>query len=459
MARTRRTPAGRARALAAGLVSLLLLVAGCAGRPARPAIVLVLIDTLRRDHVGAYGYARNTTPVIDALAADGLRFEDAIAQSSWTFPSLASLFTSRYASEVAGLRRDREPRRGLPDASVTLAEELASAGYRTIAISGSPYTMEPFALMSGFDRTLQRFGVSAEELVDLAIQEIDAHRARAGEREPLFLYLHLMDVHTPYHSPPPYDTMFSGSSANSPPKAGNPDHPAVIALYDGSLRFADAQLGRLVERLERVRQHVPVVLVVASDHGEALWDRTALERELGLHGVNGPDDFGYGHGHTLFPELIRVPLVFWGDGVPVGIARQPVRNLDVAPTLLALAEAGEGFPGRGVDLIERYEGAAAKPLPLVSETSIGEGAQKSYALNGYKFLRLPDRELLFERNRTFTDVTEQHPELVERYRERLDALTSSFASWRGASSEIDPARRRQLRALGYAQESPPEARR
>ena len=149
------------------MLALLLVAAGCGGgRDLPPDVVFLMIDALRRDHVGTYGYERDTTPQMDSLAREGLLFEDAVAQASWTFPSLASLFTSRYAAEIAELRGDREPSRGLPDASVTLAEALSDAGYRTVAVSSSPYTTEPFTLLVGFGRTLQRFVAPADVLGD-----------------------------------------------------------------------------------------------------------------------------------------------------------------------------------------------------------------------------------------------------------------------------------------------------
>ena len=205
---------GTLRILRVVLVGVLLWAGSGCGQSSleepRPDIVFLLVDALRKDHLGCYGYERDTTPVIDGLANDGLLFENTIAQASWTVPSLASVFTSRYPQfPIAPESRDgttARPRLGggpLIEKALTLAEILEVAGYRTISVSTNPYSSDQFQLMQGFQTRLLELKASAGWVIDQAIEQTEAHLAAGGtdRQAPLFLYLHFMDIHSPLRPP------------------------------------------------------------------------------------------------------------------------------------------------------------------------------------------------------------------------------------------------------------------
>lgn len=372
--------APRARALVlatllavGALGSIGIGVGGRAGGGARrvaggtPNLVLVVIDTLRADHLGCYGYGRPTSPVLDRLAASGVLFEHAYAQSSWTKPSTASLLTGRLPSQHQTLSEAAR----LPDAEVTIAERLRDAGYRTATLSANPWVTpeygfdqgvddffsvydERFARVPLFMQVLKRVSQATDgkmrlynrvkylvlgelsttardtRVVDEALRWLDAH---AGER--FFLYVHLMSPHHPYDPPPPFDRFVPDPThrpvKNYPRKSyrffehGDPLPPAdladLVARYDGDIGYADRELGRLLDALARHGVAESTAVLVTADHGEELYD----------HG-------NWGHGQSVYEELVHVPLVLRVPGGPrVARVTTPVSHADVVPTLLALA--------------------------------------------------------------------------------------------------------------------------
>jgi len=444
-----------------------------------PDVLLVLVDTLRKDHVGTYGYARETTPALDAVAAEGLVFENAVAQSSWTRPSVVSLFTSQYHSRFHPdlYLRDGEEWKfteTLGDGALTLAEIFAANGYRTVSVVTNMLLHEHFNLVQGFEERVYENKAPADWVVDRALERLEA--GGDGDDRPVFLYLHFMDPHAPLAPPEPYATMF-------PTLDGRPHRPAhaekfpfadfatpqalrsrgfrvyrshVLALYDGTIRFVDAELGRLVERLRERGRWERTLFAFLSDHGEAFWDRPLLEKRLGLHSFLKEDRFGVGHGHTLFPELVEVPLVLAGPGLPEGRVPQQVRLLDVAPTLLGLAGATHpGFEPRGVNLVARLREGALGDLPAVSETRTRAARQRSVRDGAFQYLRLDgERELLFEHaGGRFAEVTQERPEAVAGLRDALAAASPSPSAGGdgGSVAPLDPELCRGLAALGYVE--------
>ena len=229
-----------------GFLVLLLSLAGCGqALPPKPDIYLIVIDSLRKDHVGAYGYERDTTPRMDTLSQAGLLFENAIAQSSWTLPSMASLMTSLHPPIIpAGTPVALDP------SALTLAEILRESGYDTVSITTNPYNVEPVNLMQGFDRRRLRIAAPASWVVDRMLEYL-AGRSREKNARPLFAYLHFMDVHDPIAPPPPYDGLFPGDRVETGVAA---EKARITALYDGALRFIDSEIGRLVDQFDQPRR-------------------------------------------------------------------------------------------------------------------------------------------------------------------------------------------------------------
>ncbi len=330
--------------------ALALAVATCPG-PARAQaspphaerIVLVTVDTLRADHVGAYG-GPVATPAIDGLAREGVLLSDACTPTPSTGPAHASLLTGlhpwRHGVVDNAVALDRDVPR--------LASKLRERGFTTAAFVASYVLDARFGFAEGFDAysfepteeytwrgsPRGRFSARADAVVGAAMRWITGH---AGER--FFVWIHLFDPHTPYHPPAQYalppDTAVDLGGKRLPPQVRDVRQLAdLIRAYRGEVRFVDAQLGRLVERLRMLALLDGTAFVVTSDHGEGLGDHGLLE-----------------HGANLHDELVRVPLVVRGPGLAAGVRLAgPAQLKDLAPTLLAWAGATPPDGLDGVDL-------------------------------------------------------------------------------------------------------------
>lgn len=310
-----------------------------------PNIVYIVMDTQRRDRMGCYGYDRDTTPNIDALAARGLRFDDAYTTSSWTWPSTASLHT--------GLPPDAHGVRGadactLSQRFVTLAEALQARGYTTGAFVGNPIVEPDRAFDQGFEHfhvekdTLQAAFRMSDEVVPRALDWID-------QNAPLrfFLYLHLVDPHTPHRphpaeverlgmAPRPLDWPERGLDGVSHDAEPTPETRQYASdLYDASVATGDRWVGEVLQRLEELGLTESTIVCFTSDHGEELFD----------HG-------DHGHGHEVWSELVRAPLIIAGPGIPRDVRLGAVSNRYVPTTLARLAGADLPPFGMDVDLIE-----------------------------------------------------------------------------------------------------------
>ncbi|MEM7309151.1 MAG: sulfatase [Planctomycetota bacterium] len=374
-----------------GLLSLAALGAcvGCTGgtdTDRRPDVVLVVIDTLRSDRLGAYGYGRGTSPFLDELADSGTLFEDVTSQSAWTLPSMVSLHHGRY---VTGNHQVLHPNRA------TLAEIFQEAGYATVALINNLGMTQPAGFHRGFRwfdnrpaRDAKGRPLRRTRDVGQALDDLRGHLTQllAGEEEPrppCLIYLHLMDPHHPYDPYPdaaltpgedpvegrgmPWDWQVDALASAGP--AAPVDDPGWEAswedirrsrdLYDQGVRQTDDGLRAIFAELEELGLLDHAVVAVASDHGEALWERVSLFAEPERYRESAPADFFYrGHGALLNREAIATPLFFSGVGVPAGVrVDEPVENVDLLPTLLQLCDLPlvEGLHGRS--LVARMRGA------------------------------------------------------------------------------------------------------
>jgi arylsulfatase A-like enzyme len=318
-----------------GAVAGLTLAAGCGvwrGRDDRPNILLVTLDTTRADHLGCYGYARPTSPALDALAADGIVYTRALAPGTWTLPSHASLLTgkcpsshgARYdpqgplmlASAIPDRPRLNEYRvRGVAPTETTLAGILTAAGYQTGGVVGGPWLKGVFGLGNGFtwwddDDIGSVNGRIAADVNARALPWLEQ------VEEPFFLFLNYFDAHAPFTPPPEFAAPFL--SAPLAPGA-RPTPEQTLALYDGEIRYADHHLGAVVETLKRRQLYDRTWILVTADHGDL----------FGEHGVTG-------HGNVPYQEVLHVPLVSkppGGDGGR-GERSDPVQLTDVMPLVL-----------------------------------------------------------------------------------------------------------------------------
>lgn len=468
-----------ARTTALLLAGLLSTLSTCADEPTRPIpegpdILFVLIDTLRTERMGVYGNDRPTTPFLDGLAADGLRFEHVIAQSPWTGASMASLWTSLIpAATGVGVVPGDDGVRSLDtggvsrmhDDAVTLAEVLYERGYETLAVCTNPHASDRYGLLRGFSHKRTPFAADARAVVDHAVDLL----TEADSRRPRFLYVHFMDVHEPTKPVPPYDTIFptidgephfefhykwgfiDGENLDSEKFARYESHK--LALYDGALRFIDDEVGRLHAHLET--QHPgATVTVLAADHGEEFWDHVDFER---THRIDPRGFFGIGHGHTMFPELLRMPLILHGPGTDRGVEPGLVRNLDIAPTVLGIVGADSAGMA-GLDLLAARRNGGIPPLLAFSEDIAYGPEAKSLQSRDYQFLTWSDAEgrptaFLFDKNaaapQDAVDVQDSVPEVAAELRQQLELLLAGVEAEKRTAAELDDEAREALRSLGY----------
>jgi arylsulfatase A-like enzyme len=311
-------------------------------RGALPNLVLVSMDAVGAGHLSLYSYDRPTTPYLQELARKGLVFNQAIANSCWTLPSHASLLTGRDPFGHGASFRYSRLREGLP----TLAQIVKMKGYATAAFVSAPYLMARYGLNRGFDTYNDRMPVkekrTAAEVNQAAWAWLKDHHQR-----PFFIFLHYFDAHTPYLPPKPfqdlYDTAYTGemtgetfANGEQVMKEGGQlseaDRRHLVALYDGAITYEDEQIGLFLKKLSSLGHSEDTLVVITADHGEA----------FGEHGF-------YLHGHGLYEELIKIPLILFdpqGRGAGRTLSHQ-VSLADILPTLcdfmgLAIPEGSQG---------------------------------------------------------------------------------------------------------------------
>ncbi len=390
-----------------------------------PLVIVYLVDTLRADHLPLYGYSRDTAPELSRFARDAVVFDQAIASSSWTKPSVASLFTSLPPRDHGCVQFYTPLDPGL----VTLAERMRDHGYATGAVVANPLVL---AKNMHFDQGFSYFAAPAApqragQAVDAALAFLDARKGM-----PTFLYVHTMDPHTPYQPPPPFDRKFGprpqpGRAAAEPSDYRVPrDLARIVGQYDGAVAYGDQEFGRLLQGLRERGLYDRALVVFLSDHGEEFLD----------HG-------GWVHGHTLFDELVRVPLVVKYPGRREAGRRVggQVQLLDVLPTILksqGLPLAG-GVAGR--DLAESFDEKAPERVAVL-ETKYREYVAYGARSGTAKYVRQlhPERqELAFDLGRDPRERRSREPESSAR----------ALALRRAAEASVSPAAyRHRVRVSG-----------
>ncbi|MFI5363640.1 MAG: sulfatase [Elusimicrobiota bacterium] len=336
---------------------------------AAPNVVVIDICSVRADHMGAYGYSRDTTPRIDGLARKGALFENTLAQGSWCLPNYATLFTGR-PSEAHGLYTNRPV--GVPRYEPTLAETLRKAGYETAAFSGGVYLIPEWGLDRGFDVYVNSFSTGSARRAQAPLEEnldkIDGWlSARREKAKPFFLYMAVDNLHAPIalDGPDRYDADYEGVAVDTR-TMGVPfaraysgesrgyaaDVPALVrefksdprhlrhyvARYDSAMREMDAQIGRFLDGLKKRGLDENTIVVLTGDHGES----------LGEHGL-------LGHTSGLYEPTLRVPLIVVRPDRPALAGKrftELVERVDLMPTILEWAGAGDAalkLPGRSLE--------------------------------------------------------------------------------------------------------------
>lgn len=451
------------------LTSLVLLLAGLAamcgcndGAP-RPSVVIITIDTLRADHCSCYGYGHETTPRLDALAAGGVRFANTYAPMPTTGPTHSTIFTSLYPLVHGVLKNGFE----LDASLTTLAEVFQTEGYATAGLVSSYAVNGKFGYSQGFDFFDDDFsdvtdpsvkkkketwegmpfeGTHFDRRADMTTDKTIAWLEGRPADEPFFLWVHYFDPHHPYDPPEKYRGMF-------PPLTDRGAYAGYdTGPYDGEVRFADEEMGRLVDYLDGRFGADSVLLVVASDHGEG----------LGQHGR-------LHHGFWVYEEAMRVPLVMrWPGRIPAGrVHENPVELNDVMPTILALLDLP--FDGRllGHDLSDAVVGSDQPPArPILMQRRFYEDSMlRGKPVKGTKFaIRDGDwKYILAEEEGTeelynlaadpfeLDDVSKAHPDRVKEFRKRLGTITGALEKIAvGRDQEMTDEDHEAFRQLGYA---------
>lgn len=454
----------------APLAALLLICAvwslGC--QPKRdPNILILVIDALRPDHVGAYGYPLATTPTIDGLARKGVLFLDATSSSSYTRAAVPSIFASVHPAAHGVFSQGRQVEM-LSEEVTTLAETLKARGYATAAFAPNPSLHRAFNFDQGFDLYDDDFQIGAgpkHEAHETA-RKIHARFLRwlSGNREkPYFAYLHYRDVHGPYVPPSPYDRMFPRSGErrsltrqefrSQPVDLREPvryqDLDSYIEQYDGEIRYTDDHLAKLLAELDREGLLENTVLFLTADHGESFLE----------HGV-------WTHGTSLYEEQTRVPLLMvLPDERSAGLRiEEPVQTIDLYPTVLELLGLEIPAQVHGRSLLGALEGEADPLRPVFSEARMNQRKQAS-SRGQLVAVRRGGWKLIY--NRTNRKIELYHLKedpaetrnLVEREPERARELLRLISAYDRESAQLGYRAKGQdalppdviegLRALGY----------
>ena len=426
--------------------------------------LLISLDTLRADHLGLYGYARGTSPNLDALAGDAVVFDEAQSTSPWTLPAHGALLTGRYPSRL-GLRSTASR---LPPEAPTLAELLQRSGWRTAAFVNSRFVSERHGFDRGFDHfeylpeSYHQIGAAAE-LLEHSLEVIAARRD-----QPLFVFLHLYDVHSDYRARHvhqqglvgPYQGKAAGFTSQLLAVARDDatlepaDLAHVVDLYDAQIRELDANLGRFFEALRKLGEFEDALIAVVADHGDEFLE----------HG-------GVLHGRSHYREVIRVPLIIRNPDWPR--ARRvtvPVSTIDIVPTLLRALGVPPPAALEGRDLSTLALGSNGdNPTPesssgriLYSEAVLDASrrGEKSAARQGRYTLhwnQANGSHQLYDLQSDpgeLVDLAQREP---ERAAQLLAALQRFTAGSRATSElrELTGRERNELRQLGYLAPAPP----
>jgi arylsulfatase A-like enzyme len=468
-------------ALGAALAGLLIQTTGCGDAPPGGPlnIVWIVIDAQRADHLGCYGYERDTSPFLDTLAADGIRFTHAIAQESYTQASVPSYFTSTYPLQHRVLY-DQPTIDVLAPEFLTIAEVLRAGGYATAAFVFNPHLKARFGFDQGFDlyddnsegwpEDEPRWDAmeTARKIHGKVEGYLAAHPAR-----PLFLYLHYRDVHSPYSPPPPFHELFLPAHIEPRPDMLYTKQPGdttprslamVISQYDGEIRYTDTHLRHLIDLLAQAGiTRDNTVIVITADHGEE------------FHDQHPGDPRGLSHGRTLYSEQLRVPLLLLLPHVQPAqrVIDAPVELVDIVPTVLDAV---------GIDRTPFGQFQGTSLLPLITTGTQparviyagGNHARGTIIAGRWKYYRY-DKGLKRDRERTFHrtapghtyhlgeelyDIREDPGEtrnligtqgaIAARMRGQLDDIEAAMAAGpEAAPVPMDDDTRKQLEALGY----------
>ncbi len=426
-------------------------------------VIVILVDTLRADKIGTYGYtARKTTPNLDSFAAGAQVWEQAVSQDAWTVPSVASLFTGvdpqahRTLNFKQGQKLETDT---IADSHDTLAESFKAGGYTTSAFIKSTVISTSHGFSQGFDTFEivggkdQAWGYSAKELNDVAIPWLTT-QLKSGK--PFYTYLHYMDPHSPYKAPEPWYSKYKGSYSGKMDgahvqldeafKAGTltqADWDHELALYDAEVEYFDTEFGRLWGELQKAGAASNTLVVFTADHGEAF-----NEHKNVFHG-------------NLYQENIHVPVLVRGPGIKAGRMKHYAQVIDIAPTLAELTGVPKGKYWQGKSMVAAMAGGGGHTNAVYSEYAghrmviepstglkliLGDGAPKLYDL------KTDPLEKSNLHDARATDVARLRPQLDTRFGAG-QAIGQKLG--KGKSEGMSAEQCEMLKQLGYVEPDKP----
>lgn len=456
-----------------------LVVAGCGKKPAN--VVLIMVDTLRADHLSCYGGEGAGTPNVDRVAREGCLFTRVHSAAPTTLASTSSLMTSAYPRIHGALRNDFS----LHESNLTLAEVLRDAGYNTAGFAASFALSSGSGIAQGFQSYDEGFsgtlGGYVPQRTAGEVNEAVVRWFEAQPSEPFFLFVHYFDPHVPYTPPPSWDSGGAGDTSGVTgsmidvkqlkeylEEGGSVDRRLMRMreLYRGEVEYTDHEVGKLIGILERRGLLDDTILVLTADHGETFWEH----RDMGEY---------LDHGYMVYETTTHIPLIIRRPGrVPAGLTVDtPASTIDIAATILDMLTIPipEDFTGRS--LVPAINGDTLPGRPLFCEATkpygqIEYGAAfkndfkpKCVWMGDMKFIWMPfygDREELYD----LSNDPQETVDLLETAGadERVDEMRSALRRWaregsmlaRNSRSRVDPQTRSMLKALGYVQEDDAE---
>ena len=401
----------------------------------RMNVLLIGVDTLRPDRTSAFGYDRDTTPNLAAVADLGTRFTQARSQAPWTLPSFSSILTSLYPSRHGAGRGGHDQWTGIDPTTLALAEVLAEQGYETQAMIANLLLGQKYGLDQGFEGFRSHWG--GEAVHDDAAWVADW--VSGHDQTPWFFFWHIIETHLPYESAPevrqrfvdpdyegkydpeaspavPFKTLdprpgrrwYVHEGPPPPPDLSDADRQFVHDSYDAELYEMDLAIGQVVDALKASGAWDRTIVALVADHGEGLGDHDH-----------------YHHGYTLFDDQVRIPMLVRVPGQEPSSVDRPVAGIDLGPTLLGQLgiEVPEAWQG-----VDRLAADAPTDDPYVIEyPSYDSSAQKALVTGRFKYLHDPwfRTEALYDLEADpgeTTDVAAEHPEVVSNARATLDAF-------------------------------------
>lgn len=402
-------------------------------------IIVLMVDTLRADHLSSYGYQRSTSPAIDRLGADGLRCTRAYAAAPWTAPGVASILSGLYPSvhTVQPPKRLSEAKRighRVPDEVKLIGEYLSSEGFQTAGVSSNPWISKEFNFSKGFDRFVYEKHVNAQRVVTLAKEEIENFGQKPSV--PFLLYVHFFDPHAPYKPPADFQNPFTDFIQGD---LYSEKMQQQINNYDAEIAYTDLQIADFVSFLKGRGLYDDSIIVFVADHGEAFNEHGEVE-----------------HGFHVHVEEVAIPLIVKAPGL-TGTIEAAVSQIDIVPTLLEAVGIARPDNLQGISLydqkaINQRSGVFSETYRVYRERALstGEGTRLLTSVDSDSDTTMKPSGLFDTREDPHELRPMQNSELQNELMGYLKSIVKKNAPRvKAQEQEISDDTMKQLETLGY----------